>query len=325
MLFYATFISGFNSLVAKLLSRDGMNVGRMMDGAVDFESEILPTDLPYLNNAFIVLRRLSHTNLVKLAQDVIAKPPSSISLKPKNFRVFASRENELVSLPGNLMHNLVDTFAHLTHSPFSPRQAEAEFWLLSRSEGISYCLYRLTSVKRHCAQGELRPELATLLCECSDPQDDDVFLDPFAGSGSIPFARSRLKQSFHGIFAHEILPELAEGIKKKVRRIHNAKMQRSFFVRCQDFLSNTFQPNMFSAIVTDPPWGVFKPISADFYPTLLREAERILKPDGRLVLLTACPNALRSLPSSLNHNTTYHILVSGQKAAVYSFIKTTLT
>ena len=324
MFFYATFISGFDPLVAKLLSRDGMNVIRILDGAVEFESETPPSNIPYLNNIFIVLRRFPHTNLGRLAQDVIAKPLLPISFKPKNFRVFVSQENELVSLPGNLMHDLVDAFARLTHSPFSPRQSEAEFWLLSRSEGVSYCLYRLTSIKKHCAKGELRPELATLLCECSNPQEDDVFLDPFAGSGSIPFARSRLKQSFHGIFASDISPELADGIKKKVRGIHNAKMQRSFFVRCQNFLSNTFQPNTFTTIVTDPPWGVYEPIASDFYPSLLREAERILKPDGRLILLTAYPDATRGLPPSLNLNTTYHILVSGQKATVYSFTKITL-
>ncbi|MCR4572864.1 MAG: RsmD family RNA methyltransferase [Lentisphaeria bacterium] len=322
MSFYATFISGFDSLVAKLLPRDGMNVVRMLDGAVEFESVTPPPDIPYLNNIFVVLRSLSHTNLNRLAQDVIANPPPFCSLPPKNFRVFVSQENELVSLPGNLMHDLVDAFARISRSPFSPRQAEAEFWLLSRSEGLSYCLYRLTSVKKHCARGELRPELATLLCECSNPQSDDVFLDPFAGSGSIPFARSRLKQSFHGIFASEIQSELADNIKKTIRKIHNAKMQRSFFVRCQDFLSNTFQSSTFTVIVTDPPWGIYEPITTDFYPALLREADRLLKPNGRFVLLTAAPNATHSLPQSLQPITEYHILVSGQKATVYSFTKT---
>ena len=122
MLFYATFISGFDPLVAKLMHRDGMNVVRMMDGAVEFETETIPADIPYLNNIFVVLRRLNHTNLSRLAQDVNAKQPDSISFRPKNFRVFISQENELVSLPGNLMHDLVDTFTRLSRSPFSARQ-----------------------------------------------------------------------------------------------------------------------------------------------------------------------------------------------------------
>ena len=145
MLFYATFISGFDPLVAKLMHRDGMDVVRLMDGAVEFESKTIPADIPYLNNIFIVLRRLSHTNLNKLAQDVIANQSERIPFKPKNFRVFVSQENELVSLPGSLMHDVVETFTQISRSPFSPRQAEAEFWLLARSEGVSYCLYRLTS------------------------------------------------------------------------------------------------------------------------------------------------------------------------------------
>ena len=323
MLFYATFISGFDSLVARLLHRDGMNVVRMLDGAVEFESEAIPQDIPYLNNIFIILRRLNHTNLSRLAQDVIARQLDSIPFKPRNFRVFVSQENELVSLPGNIMHDLVDAFSRLSRSPFSPRQAEAEFWLLSRSEGVSYCLYRLTSVKKHCAKGELRPELATLLCEASEPQADDIVLDPFAGSGSIPFARSRLKQSFHGIFASEIRSELVDAIKKKARKIPNGKMQRSFFVRQQDFLANTFQSDYFTAIITDPPWGIYEPVPHDFYPSALKEFARLLKPDGHLVMLTAYPNISVMMPPQFTSVNEYHILVSGQKATVFSWIKTT--
>ena len=321
MLFYATFISGFDPLVAKLMHRDGMDVVRLMDGAVEFESKTIPADIPYLNNMFIVLRRLSHTNLNKLAQDVIANQTERIPFKPKNFRVFVSQENELVSLSGSLMHDVVETFTRISRSPFSPRQAEAEFWLLARSEGVSYCLYRLTSVKKHCAKGELRPELATLLCEYSDPKDNDIMLDPFAGSGSIPFARSRLKASFHGIFASEINAELVEAIKRKARKIPNGKMQRSFFVRQQDFLANTFQPDYFSAIVTDPPWGIYEPIPHDFYPSVLKEFARILKPNGRLVMLTAYPDVSSMMPPSFKPVSEYHILVSGQKATVFSWRK----
>ncbi len=321
MLFYATFISGFDPLVAKLMHRDGMNVVRMMDGAVEFKSETIPADIPYLNNIFVVLRRLNHTNLSRLAQDVIAKQPASIPFRPKNFRIFVSQENELISLPGNLMHDLVDTFTRLSRSPFSARQAEAEFWLLARSEGVSYCLYRLTAVKKHCARGELRPELATLLCECSDPKDDDIVLDPFAGSGSIPFARSRLQKSFHGIFASEINAELAEAIKQKAKKIHNGKMQRSFFVRQQDFLSNTFQSDSFTAIITDPPWGIYEQVSHDFYPSVIKEFARLIKPSGRLVMLTAYPGVSAMMPPSFQSVDEYHILVSGQKATVFSWIK----
>ena len=321
MLFYATFISGFDPLVAKLMHRDGMDVVRLMDGAVEFESKTIPTDVPYLNNIFVVLRRLSHTNLNKLAQDVITNQTERIPFKPQNFRVFVSQENELVSLPGSLMHDVVETFTRISRSPFSPRQAEAEFWLLARSEGVSYCLYRLTSVKKHCAKGELRPELDTLLCECSDPKDNDIMLDPFAGSGSIPFARSRLKASFHGIFASEINAELAEAIKRKARKIPNGKMQRSFFVRQQDFLANTFQPDYFSAIVTDPPWGIYELVPHDFYPSVLKEFARLLKPNGRLVMLTAYPDVSSMMPPSFKPVSEYHILVSGQKATVFSWRK----
>ena len=160
-----------------------------------------------------------------------------------------------------------------------------------------------------------------MLCECSYPQNDDIVLDPFAGSGSIPFARSRLQKSFRGIFASEINAELAEAIKQKVKKIHNGKMQRSFFVRQQDFLTNTFQSDSFTAIITDPPWGIYEPVSHDFYPSVLKEFARLLKPNGRLVMLTAYPGVSAMMPPSFQSVAEYHILVSGQKATVFSWIK----
>jgi len=70
-------------------------------------------------------------------------------------------------------------------------------------------------------------------------------------------------------------------------------------------------------IVTDPPWGHFAhaemPI-AELYRAMLAEFARILRPGGKLVILTAEP-----LPGEerLALVQKFNILVSGKKASVY--------
>jgi 16S rRNA G966 N2-methylase RsmD len=326
---FSTFVSGFESVIEELLRRDVPNVRilRLLDGAVDYETEAWSRFLPYMNNTFAVCRTAGERGhdspkLERLAEDLIRKPltlPTGLR-RPRSFRLVASRENQLVSLTGSCQFRLIDSLSHSLHATFSGRQAEGEIWLLERREGLSYGLLRLTGLKRDCPRGELRPELATLLCEMSHPQPEDTVLDPFAGSGAIPLARSRCG-GFHGIFAADKDSAQMDALKKVVNGISSARLRRSFFVRCQDFLENTYDDGFFSAIITDPPWGLYASIPWDFYPNVLRECQRLLKPEGRLILLSARTDLEQICPPQLLLRQCLHVLVSGKKAMVYAFVR----
>jgi tRNA G10 N-methylase Trm11 len=88
-------------------------------------------------------------------------------------------------------------------------------------------------------------------------------------------------------------------------------------------------PGEADAIITDPPWGIYKETAEPlqtFYDDMLTSFARLLKEDGRAVVLTAKKAefelSLNKTPE-LRNVKTLHILVSGKKAAVYVMEKKT--
>ena len=67
--------------------------------------------------------------------------------------------------------------------------------------------------------------------------------------------------------------------------------------------------------------GIFQNISDDFYNLMLIEFARIIKTNGRLVILTAQKEKMQNYPSDFQLTDTYDILLSGQKAGIFIFNK----
>jgi tRNA G10 N-methylase Trm11 len=185
-----------------------------------------------------------------------------------------------------------------------------------------FFMLRITKNKKKLDKGELRPELTNLLCRLSVPGENDVFLDPFCGSGAIPLERSRIAD-FKGIFASDRDENLIKELKNKIKKMKTSKIQKSFFIKNLDFFNNTFDDNFFDTIVTDPPWGIYEKIDENFYPNFLKNSYRILKPGGKLILLSARKEyfAKESIADNFVLETSFDILVSGKKAGVYLLIK----
>jgi tRNA G10 N-methylase Trm11 len=207
-----------------------------------------------------------------------------------------------------------------------------ELWCLHRREGTGFFMMRLTkhaTTTRMLHKGELRPELASLLCALSEPHDRDVFVDPFCGYGSIPLARARLAP-YKTIHASDNDLDKINYLRKKLRTGATRYPSGSFQVNCGDALSrNTFRNDSVDKIVTDPPWGIFddtQTVDIDrLYHDMLKECMRILKPGGILVILTArkelLSHCMQHHRGTLGVTDTYHILVSGKKAVVYKLAK----
>ena len=66
-------------------------------------------------------------------------------------------------------------------------------------------MMRLTKHKAYekiLHKGELRPELSHILCSISEPDADDIFLDPFCGSGTI--LQESLLMNFQNVIGYKI-------------------------------------------------------------------------------------------------------------------------
>ena len=310
------------------------------EGLLVFEGNSSPQQVrsvPYLNNCFLVLdqpvaggslsdalRALPHSDAWHL--------PLSRSVTPneRTFRLVLSDENQLVAGDRNSLAQLRSTIAWLTHMKDSPRGAHVEFWILRRRSGQVYLCKRLSRRSRtedDLRKGELRPELAHLLCLISEPAPADIFLDPFAGSGAIAFARAHYL--YNMIFAFDIEPSNVEAMKSKVKEntALTARKKSPLIVRLADARKlDRIQDGFIDKVVTDPPWGFFDTSLADpasLYRTALAELCRVTKVGGIIVLLLGDRNLAGEVSTEFSDRlelvTRFDILVSGKKAVIYKW------
>lgn len=335
-LYYSTFIPGLikpvtDSLAATL--RDA-KISIALDGLVVFESNAMPEviqSLPFVTNSFNIIKSFvpgEAATITDMAAAILND--RSLALKipvrysPRNtFRIITSVANQLVPINSELMQKLEQRITNKTRLQTNRAKPDFEFWLLQRSEGYGFFAFRLSHHKSYdkiLQKGELRPELANILCRLSEPQADELFLDPFCGSGAIPIQRAK---SFPKglVIASDIDERKIDALKERVKAL---RLKKQIVVRRDDALHLTrYRQESIHKIVTDPPWGHFTEMSipiADFYSGILREFGRVLHPNGKIVIVTgetlAFDNSLDD-HSEFNLDQKFNILLSGKKAGVY--------
>jgi 23S rRNA G2445 N2-methylase RlmL len=233
----------------------------------------------------------------------------------------ASVDGELVGLPRDVRARLEGTIAARTGARFEARGGSGEeYWVIGRRDLDSLLLgVRLQIQKaRSAPKGALAPELCELLVRASSPGVDDVFLDPFAGSGSLVL--SRLDHPGRKI----IYSDLALRQLKPAFRPELARARRVTFLAEDARDLPSVEDATVDAIVTDPPWGEYEDIGEpyeDFTAAVASGLRRVLKPKtGRLVLLVSRRNeeVLQKglLDNGLTPRQKYPILVNGHPATV---------
>lgn len=126
--------------------------------------------------------------------------------------------------------------------------------------------------------GGIRPTIASALIRLGKPKAEDVFYDPFCGSGTIP--RERARHRAKRIMASDINPVAVE----------NARINLPTFVKvfCCDATQMKTADKSIDVIISNIPWG--KQIAVQdigqLYISFLNEAKRVLRDEGRMILLT---------------------------------------
>ncbi len=168
-------------------------------------------------------------------------------------------------------------------------------------------------------KGELPPPLVWTLCRLARLVHSDTVLDPFCGYGSIPDAALK---HFHikKFIACDNDREAALYTKARF----NKRKKDDFIFYDSDFsaLPSLFAEKSIDVIVTDPPWGEYREINKiSFYKEMFDVFQKILKEDGRVVLL--CANIDDFLSDALNNfkfEAKTPILLSGKKAAIFQYV-----
>ena len=341
MIYLSTFISGLQKPVEKLLTENlgVLKIHLLFDGLVLYETNEdvkRIQKLRFLNNTFLVLKKFEKLPKREKAFDYMLQQATKLKLSvelknflpnAKTFRVIASDENEFVSVDKKLLSQVEHKIIGLKGVKLrvDPHRPQAEFWFLRRSENIGFFMLRLTKniTNKKLPAGELRPELAYILCYLSEPDKSDIFLDPFAGHGSIPIERAK-SSSYNLVFASDSNKDFKQIIRD---RIKTKKVNKTIIPKVLDALDmKAFEDGFVSNIVTDPPWGLYENIKdiTAFYASMMKEFVRVLKKDGIIVLLTAKKDEFEKVLSKhrdLDLLEKYEILVSGKKSAIYKIKK----
>jgi precorrin-6B methylase 2 len=340
--YYSTFVSGLGALVKRALAAQlsDAKIDLLLDGLVAYQSD-QPLQkiksLRFCNNTHLLLQRfpLSKRELggrpIESLMAAVLQNPQRIPGAPRwalhgvaSFRIVASLENQTEAVDPELLEKMEKFFSYRLRLRTNRSKPDVEVWFLARREGHGFLSLRLTRPPNYAKilqKGELRPELAHLLCYLSEPKKDDVFLDPFAGSGAIPLERARAFP-FQQVLAGE---QDAEVFKKLQKRVSAARLKITLG-KWDALELSSIASHSISKIVSDPPWGMYAQQKIDwgeFYAGMLREFERVLKEGGRLVLLIGqkelFEGVLQQFPR-LPAVERYDILVSGKKAAIYKIM-----
>jgi len=333
-----------------------VSIVKLLDGAILFETECSYDRLNLLcfNNIFAVIDILEMS-----AENVRAGPGSAAPLehhirkitaekkhrepgaalsegaravlsennkKIKTFRLVCSLENKPASINEILKQDIENFIARNSTLKVERSGPDTEFWFLYRREGFSLFMKRLThSIEKKLRPGELTPQLAWLLCRTGGLKPGETVLDPFCGYGAI--AEAALK---HFPIKFFYASDVDNRCIKITRSRPGLKSERCGIRTADVFSISEFIPaGGIDAIITDPPWGMYKETQiplAKFYEETLALFSKLLKDGGRAVILSAAREELEAAAAKIKTlpiTQTIPILVSGKKASVFTLKKKT--
>lgn len=339
-IYVSTFITGTQEIVKEFLVKRKVKIRLLLDGLVVYESDYPEREIRnfrIFNNTYLPFRSFnnlpSRSESIERILSVVAHDKSlprqiAANLPPhrRNFKIVCSFENQMVSVSRKLLKNLELVILRVRGLRLSIKKPDLEFWTLARREGYGFFGIRITypfSDKRMREKGEIRREIAYIMCLVSKPNPRDIVMDPFAGHGAIPIERA-LNFPYQEIIAVEKDKNLVLKLQRDVQ-----KYKKYIKVIHGDALSlREVENESVDKIISDPPWGEYKvmPEPEKFYQNMLREFEHILRPNGIIVLLIGAKDIFENVLQNQFSNIfvlekKYNILVSGKKASIYRIIK----
>lgn len=168
----------------------------------------------------------------------------------------------------------------------------------------------------------LRPSVAGAMVWLTDPQPDDVFLDPMCGGGTL-LAERALLGDYAKLLGGDNDPTRSTASKKILHTVD----ARNWEVRQWDAAQLPLADNSVSSIATNLPFGKqigSKKSVRKLYPRVFGEMARVLQPGRRAVVLSSEFDLVKDVvrhQTSLEIVRGYSIAVLGQWGRIYIILK----
>ncbi|MFF7338730.1 TRM11 family SAM-dependent methyltransferase [Streptomyces sp. NPDC008163] len=331
MRYFIQYPAGTSELVADAMSHfvEDFRMEYQDDSAMLFSSTSSMervASIPFAKNAFAVCAETRRgdidANVSRLAASLKKSQfPALPGERARGFRVMVHVDGELASIGGAPKREIERTVAACTGMRLEPSGRGQEYWVIGRldMDSLMFCARLPKPARPKKARGALSHELSAMLVLASEPQPEDTFLDPFAGSGS--FVVTRL-----GMPAQEIIYSDLDLAEHRDQLPGEALRDRRVRLLAEDAMSLPSLPDgSVDVIVTDPPWGEHEELPVpyeEFAASTCDSFARVLHPDhGRFVLL--CNR--RGAPvfdhafgaAGFQVRATHEILVNGHPATVF--------
>lgn len=327
--FVSTFTTGFKKVVEKNLPEivSGCKILNIYDGIVHYKFNGNSHDLEkvvYFNNTFFVIKSWCNFsgNFSTMVND-FCNENKYLLISKGSFRTRFVRENQFEKIDKKLVIKVEENVLKRSKLKIDRVSPSTEIWFDIRREGFAFCgqlISKREFTEKNLNKGELRPELAYLMCCFAELKENDVIAEPFCGYGSIPIQLAKKFRFLH-LYVSDIDEEKITALKEK----KYFKQNDFVFVEVQDAFSlKQIKDNSVDVIISDPPWGFFEDVGdiALFYDKMFCSFKRILKNDGKMIILSARKDELEYAAEKNNYKIIERVdtLVNGKKACVYMII-----
>lgn len=326
--FVSSFITGFQSVVeSDLIQRfPKLKIINLYDGLIHYRYDGDSHDLEkiiYFNNTFFVLKTMKGKGLnFPSLVGAVCSGKNYFLVNKGSFRVRFQNENQFAKVDKNLARRAEDYVLANSKLKLDRLSPTNEVWFSIRREGFAFCgelISKREFTEKNLNKGELRPEIAYLICCFADINPEDTVLEPFCGYGSIPTQLAK-KFRFKKLYISDIEEDRVE-LTKSRKQISQAP-EGLIDCRTADAMNlSHIEDKSISLVITDPPWGFYEDIGdiRDFYKKMFKSFDRLLNSDGRLVILSARKEELEetAAASGFKIKKGLHTLVNGKKAGLY--------
>lgn len=291
-----------------------------------FAVVIMPEDLPPTFEALrIIVGEMERSTLLEPAAQLARRLlPGRAGRGRIMFRVVARHVGETSYRRIDAQQKVLRAIAERRDQQWRPmEEGGIEFWLTLWGNAALLAV-RLTDERmRHREYkldhipASLRPTAAAALVWLTQPQDDDVFLDPMCGAGTLLIERAnmgRYTQLLGGDIREEALTVARSNVGPRYKPIELEQW---------DARSLPIDTAAVSAVAVNLPFGLQIGSVDDnrtLYPAFLREMVRVIRPGGRLVVLTgdtrSLVTALRNT-GALIERASYPVAILGRPATVF--------